>query len=438
MAEDLMDRITSLAKRRGFIFQSSDIYGGIASVYDYGPLGVLLKNNVKAAWWKEMVQLRPDVFGLDSAILMSPRIWEASGHVENFTDPLVECKKCKNRFRADQLEDPSICPECNGDLSEPRDFNGMFKTSMGSVEDEGKTIYLRPETAQGIYVNFPNVVSSMNAKLPFGIAQIGKSFRNEITSGPFTFRTMEFEQMELQYFIKPRTNKKQFETWKEQRLAWYENLGLDMKKTRLFEVPKAEMAHYAKRVEDFEYKFPFGWKEIEGLHDRGDWDLKNHMEHSGKDLRYFDQANDEKFIPNIIETSAGADRNTLAFLVDAYTEEEAPSAKGGTETRTVLKLHKDLAPIKVAVLPLSKKTQLTKVAKKVYEDLAPDRMVWYDETQSIGKRYRRQDEIGTPFCVTVDFDSLEDKAVTVRDRDTMKQERVPMDELSNYLKEKLS
>ena len=440
MAENdkLMDKIVSLTKRRGFIFQSSEIYGGLSSSYDYGPLGVELKNNIKKAWWKNIVQERQDIVGLDSAIIMSPKVWEASGHLSaGFADPLRECKKCHHRFRVDNLEGDK-CPDCGGELTEERQFNLMMKTNLGVVEDETSVAYLRAETCQGIYVNFKNVLDSMHMKLPFGIAQIGKSFRNEITPGNFTFRTREFEQMEMQYFIEPEENKEVFDEWKKRRLKWYLDLGVKKENMKFEKHSKDDLAHYAKAAEDIIYKFPFGWSELEGIHDRGDWDLSNHQKHSKQKLEYFDQVNNKRFIPNVIETSGGVDRATLMFIVNAYTEDEAPDKDGKMQKRIVLKFDKRLAPIKVAVLPLSKKEDLSKVAHEVYDDLKDDFMTWYDETQAIGKRYRRQDEVGTPYCVTVDFESLEDKAVTVRDRDTMKQKRIKIEELKDYLNKNLN
>ncbi|MBU0731397.1 glycine--tRNA ligase [Patescibacteria group bacterium] len=435
---DLMDKIVSLSKRRGFIFQSSEIYGGLSSSYDYGPLGVELKNNIKKAWWKTMVQDRDNIVGLDAAIIMSPKVWEASGHLTaGFADPLRECKKCHHRFRTDNLEGDK-CPDCGGELTEERQFNLMMKTNLGVVEDEASVAYLRAETCQGIYCNFKNVLDSMHMKLPFGIAQIGKSFRNEITPGNFTFRTREFEQMEMQYFISPDDSKKYFDEWKNMRMKWYEDLGVSKDGLKFEKHGKDDLAHYAKAAEDVIYKFPFGWSELEGIHDRGDWDLSNHQKHSRQKLEYFDQENNRRFVPHVIETSGGVDRATLMFIADAYTEDEAPDADGKLQTRTVLKFDKRLAPIKVAVLPLSKKEELSKVAREVYDGLKDEFMTWYDETQAIGKRYRRQDEVGTPYCVTVDFESLEDKSVTVRDRDTMKQERIRMDELKDYLIKKLA
>ncbi|MBU2541957.1 glycine--tRNA ligase [Patescibacteria group bacterium] len=453
---DSLETIVSFAKRRGFIFQSSEIYGGLSSCYDYGPLGVELKNNVKKAWWKAMVQDRNDVVGLDASILMAPKVWEASGHLEGFTDPLVDCKECKKRWRADHLLEakgikPTFqpgdwgkhdikCPECGGDLTEVRKFNLMFKTQMGALEDEAAEIYLRPETCQGIYTNFLNVQQSMRKKIPFGIAQIGKAFRNEITPGHFTFRTREFEQMEQQYFCHPDEKKKIFDTWQKIRMQWYLDLGIKKENLQFREHEKTELAHYASRALDIEYNYPgMGFSELAGVHDRGDWDLSRHSEFSGEDLSYFDQEKNKKFIPHIIETSDGVERATLAFLIDAYDEVETRSGEEGGkhEKEVVLRLHKDLAPIKVAILPLSKKEPLQKLSDEIQTELRQDWMTMYDETGSIGKRYRRQDEIGTPYCVTVDFDSLEDKAVTVRDRDSMKQERVAISMLKEWFKEKL-
>ncbi len=450
-ATDLFDRITSLAKRRGFVFPSSEIYGGVGSTWDYGPLGVELKNNVKRAWWRAMVQLRDDVVGLDAAILMHPRVWEASGHVENFTDPLVDCRNCKHRYRLDDLPDGErlteawregarvdiasvACPNCaQKQLVSPRRFNLMFKTFMGPVEDEAALVWLRPETAQGIYVNFPNVVDALHRRIPFGIAQVGKAFRNEITHGNFIFRSLEFEQMEMQYFLHPSEAPAAFERWLGERHRWYAELGIPEDQLRFRDHAKNELAHYAARAVDVEFAFPFGWKELEGVHNRTDYDLRRHQEYSGKDLSYFDDQRNERYVPYIVETSGGADRATFAFLAAAYAEE--PDKEG---IRVVLRLDRRLAPIKVAVLPLSKKPELTTVARGVWAMLRPHCMTQYDETQSIGKRYRRQDEIGTPFCVTIDFDTLNDKAVTIRERDSMAQERVPMAELVPALRERLS
>jgi glycyl-tRNA synthetase len=458
-----MEKIVSLCKRRGYVFQSSEIYGGLNSCYDYGPLGVELKNNIKKSWIKAMVQLRDDVVGLDSSILMHPKIWEASGHLAGFTDPLVDCKSCKKRFRADHLltakgikpefrqvdfsKQDIKCPECGGGLTDVRDFNLMFKTFMGSVEDQAAIVYLRPETAQGIYVNFENVKTAANKKIPFGIAQIGKAFRNEITPGNFTFRMREFEQMEMQYFVKPQDADKYLDYWKKQRHDWYIKMGLKKENLELRQHNKKELAHYAKDAYDVEYNFPFNDRELEGIHNRGDFDLSRHEKFSGHDLKVQDEPLDatrgragaEKYLPYIIETSGGVDRAALAFLVDAYTEIEGgrtTTTESTKEVEVVLKLHQDLAPIKIAILPLSKKERLEQASQKVYADLRQNYMCTYDATQAIGRRYRRQDEIGTPYCVTVDFESLEDKKVTVRDRDTMKQDRVDIAELRNYFLEK--
>jgi glycyl-tRNA synthetase len=430
-AATTMEKIVSLAKRRGFIFQSSEIYGGLNSCWDYGPLGVELKNNVKRAWWRKVVQERDDMVGQDASILMHPRVWEASGHVAGFTDPLVDCKSCKQRFRADHLEGDK-CPVCGGELTEARQFNLMFKTFMGPVEDSAAVVFLRPETAQGIFVNFNNVLTTTRLKLPFGIAQIGKSFRNEITPGNFTFRTREFEQMEIEYFVKPGTDEAIHQDWMKQRFEWYLNLGLTKERLRLREHAKDELAHYAKGCYDIEYYFPMGWSELEGIANRTDFDLKRHMEYSGANLEYFDQEANEHLVPYVIEPSAGADRGTLAFLLDAYHEEPDKD-----ETRVVLKFHRALAPYKAAILPLSKKEPLVDMAKNIEKELRKHWMVDYDDSKSIGRRYRRQDEIGTPYCITVDFQSLEDQAVTIRDRDTMEQERIPVAELTKYLWEKL-
>ena len=436
---DLMDKIVSLCKRRGFIFPSSEIYGGFASSYDYGPLGAELKNNIKKNWWDEMTKKYEAIVGLDSAILMSPKIWEASGHLTaGFADIMAECKKCNRRFKEDNIEEGK-CPECGSELTKGRKFNLMMKTSVGPVEDKASIAYLRAETCQGIYANFQNVRESMRLKIPFGIAQIGKAFRNEITPGNFTFRTREFEQMEMQFFVRPEETDKWFDFWMKERLQWYVSHGIKKENLRIREQKKDELAHYSKRAADIEYKFPFGWKEIEGIHNRGDWDLKNHSEHSGEKLSYRDEKTGKEFVPHIIETSAGADRSVLTFIADAYEE-----ISGGRTTTTqsikeievVLKLDKKLAPVKVAILTLSKKDELLKKGKEVFEILKMDHLVQLDETGSIGKRYRRQDEIGTPYCLTVDFETLKDNAVTVRDRDTMKQERVKIGGLRDYFKGK--
>ncbi|MGQ9780501.1 MAG: glycine--tRNA ligase [Bacillota bacterium] len=430
-ATTTMEKIVSLAKRRGFVFPSSEIYGGLNSCWDYGPLGVELKNNVKQAWWRSIVQERDDVVGLDASILMHPKVWEASGHLENFSDPLVDCKACKQRFRADQVTGDR-CPECGGELTEARQFNLMFKTFLGPVEEEAAVVYLRPETAQGIFVNFQNVLNTTRMKIPFGIAQIGKSFRNEITPGNFTFRTREFEQMEVEYFVKPGTDEEWYRHWVETRFRWYLDLGINPARLRLREHGPEELAHYARACADIEYYFPMGWAEIEGIANRTDFDLRRHSQFSGERLEYFDETTREHYIPYVIEPSAGADRAALAFLLDAYCEEPDKD-----EIRVVLKLHPRLAPIKVAVLPLSKKEELTSYAKKVWQDLRRHWMTDYDESKSIGRRYRRQDEIGTPYCVTIDFQTLEDHAVTIRDRDTMAQVRVSVSQLEAALRERL-
>ncbi len=425
--DNLMEKLVSLCKRRGYIFQSSEIYGGINSCYDYGPLGVELKKNIKDLWWKSMTRDRDDVEGLDSSILMHPNIWKASGHLENFTDPLIDCKKCKNRYREDMIEGDK-CPKCGGELTEARSFNLMFKTFMGPLEDEANVIYLRPETAQGIYVNFLNVQSSSRQKLPFGIAQIGKAFRNEITPGNFTFRTREFEQMEMQFFVHPSEDGKWMEHWKEVRMNWYYNLGLKKEKLKFHPHGENELAHYAKEAVDVLYEFPFGWQELEGVHNRTDFDLARHQEASRKKLSYFDEARKERYIPYIIETSAGCDRTILTVLVNAYIEEEE---------RVVMKLSPLVAPIKAAVLPLVNKDGLPEMATKIYDDIRTDFKCFYDTGGAIGRRYRRQDEVGTPYCFTVDHQSLEDGTVTLRDRDTMNQERIPADNVKSVLKERL-
>lgn len=434
-----LSTLVSLSKRRGFVFQSSEVYGGLGSCWDYGPLGSLMKTNVKRAWWNAMTR-RADIVGIDAAILMHPTVWKASGHVDGFSDPLVDCKDCKTRFRADNTESylkDKKCPQCGSkNLSEPRQFNLMFKTHMGPVEDSASVVYLRPETAQGIFVNFQNCQQSSRYKVPFGIAQIGKSFRNEITPGNFIFRTREFEQMEMQYFVKPGTDAKFFEEWKETRWNFYLKYGIKKENLQFHPHGPTELAHYAKAAVDVQYKFPMGFSELEGIHNRGDFDLSQHSKFSGKSLEYFDEANKEKFIPYVIETAVGCDRLFLAFMCDAYREEITKSDEG-EDTRIVLGLHPQIAPIKVGVLPLSKKEELTSIALKLREQLAEDFDVIYDESASIGKRYRRQDEIGTPFCVTVDFDTINDQAVTVRHRDKMTQERIGMSQLSSYISEKL-
>ena len=431
-----MERIVSLSKRRGVIYPSSEIYGGAGSVWDYGPVGVLLKNNVKQAWWRAVVQQRDDTVGLDAAILMHPRVWEASGHVSGFTDPLVDCLQCKQRFRADDLAGDR-CPACGGELTEARAFNLMFKTFMGPVENEAAVTYLRPETCQGVFVNFKNVLVSSRKKPPFGIAQIGKSFRNEITTGNFTFRSREFEQYEIEYFVPPEQADQWFEYWVEERLKWYTDLGIAADRLRLRPHREDELAHYASRCTDIEYGFPFGWSELEGIANRQDFDLRQHQEHSGKDLTYFDEAEKRRYLPHVIEPSGGVDRSVLAFVVDAY--EEIPGGRGsaGAEVESVLRLHPRLAPIKAAVLPLVRRDGMPDRAHAIYDDLRRHWFVEYDEGGSIGRRYRRQDEIGTPFCMTIDSQTAEDGTVTVRDRDTMEQIRVSADKLVEFLRDKL-
>jgi glycyl-tRNA synthetase len=434
---DLMEAVTSLAKRRGIAFQSSEIYGGLRSSWDYGPLGVELRRNIRDAWWRSMVRLRDDIVGIEAAVVMSPAVWKASGHLETFHDPLIECLTCHQRFREDHLEE-RVCPNCGGTtFTEPKQFNLMLKTFLGPVEDDESVAYLRPETAQGMFVNFPTVQTVSRRKIPFGIAQIGKSFRNEITPGNFIFRTREFEQMEMEYFVEPGTDDEWFAYWVEQRLQWYIDLGMKKEKLRLRPHETSELAHYAKSATDIEYDFPFGWSELEGIANRTDFDLKAHQEASGQDLTYFDQEKDARYLPYVVEPAAGVDRALLAFLVDAYRVEEAPTAKGDTDKRTVLGLHRDLAPIKVAVLPLSRNETLVPETRRVHDLVKLRWMCQYDDAGAIGRRYRRQDEVGTPFCVTVDFDSLEDRQVTVRERDTMQQDRIPIDSLLAYLNERL-
>jgi glycyl-tRNA synthetase len=438
--EDLMQKIGSLAKRRGFVFLSSEIYGGFGSCYDFGPLGTEMKNNIKEAWKKEMLRVQGNIVPLDAAILMSPKIWQASGHLTaGFADELVECKKCHHRFRRDFLE-KNQCPDCKGELTDPKKFNLMMKTFVGPLQDESSETYLRAETCQGIYVNFNNVLNSMRLKIPFGIAQIGKSFRNEITPGNFIYRTREFEQMEMQWFCNPKDADKFFDYWLKARLNWYYSLGIKKENLKTFEVPKDELAHYARRAVDILYNFPFGWKEIEGIHNRGDWDLSNHAKHSGEDLQYFDEANGEKYFPYVIETSVGADRSFLAFLIDSYNEVEGGRTKtteSAKEIEIMLKLHKSLAPVKVAILPLLKnKPELVSKAKEIFSDLKTCFSVQYDEAGSIGRRYRRQDEIGTLYAITVDFDTIEKGEVTLRDRDTMEQEKVKVEDLKEVIENK--
>ncbi len=431
---DSIEKIVSLCKRRGFIFPGSDIYGGLANTWDYGPYGVELKNNLKKAWWKANVYERNDIYGMDAAILMHPKVWEASGHVENFFDLKADCKVCKKRFKVADLNETKKCPECGGELTEARQFNLMFKTHQGPVEDVSNQIYMRPETAQGMFVNFGNVIDARHPKLPFGLAQIGKSFRNEITPGNFTFRTREFEQMEIEYFCRPEESEKIYEEWVERRFQWYLDLGMNKENINKRVHAADELAHYAKACTDVEYKFPWGWSELEGIANRTDFDLKQHAQVSGKDLRYFDEVKKERFFPYIIEPSGGVDRGVLAFLVDAYNEEKVKE-----DTRVVLKLHKELAPVKVAVFPLLKnRPEIVELAKKLSGDLKKSMVTTYDDTGAIGKLYRRQDEVGTLFCITVDVQTLEDKQVTVRDRDTMVQERISIENIKSYLLNKLS
>ncbi|MQF90551.1 MAG: glycine--tRNA ligase [SAR202 cluster bacterium] len=446
-----MDKMMSLSKRRGFMFQSSEIYGGLGSTWDYGPLGVEIKRNVKEAWWRSVVTERDDMVGLDAAILMHPQVWVASGHVENFSDPLVECKECNSRFRQDHLleetgidpESPKAktalkdlrCPNCGSELGPPRRFNLMFKTFMGPVEDTANEVFLRPETAQGIFVNFKNVLDSTRKKLPFGIGQIGKSFRNEITPGNFTFRTREFEQMEAEFFVKPGSDEEWLDSWVKSRYQWYVDLGIRTENLRVRKHGDDELAHYAKACYDVEYRFPWGWGELEGIANRGDFDLRQHQEVSGQDMTYFDESeegDDRRYLPYVIEPSGGVDRATLAFWLDAYDEEP-----DGDNVRVVSHIHRDLAPVTVAALPLSRNDKLLPTARSVYDILRKHFKTQYDDSQAIGRRYRRQDEIGTPYCVTIDFDTIDDNQVTIRDRDTMHQARVPVSELVDILKDKL-
>ena len=426
-----MEKIVNLCKRRGFIFPSSEIYGGIGSTWDYGPVGVELKRNVKEAWWKAVVTTRNDTVGLDASILMHPKVWEASGHVAGFSDPLVECKSCHHRFREDHVEGKA-CPECGGELTEARQFNLMFKTFMGPVEDTASTVFLRPETAQGIFVNFANVLDTARQKLPFGIAQIGKSFRNEITPGNFIFRTREFEQMEIEYFVKPGEDEEAFQSWQETRFQWYVDNGVRAENLRIRPHGSDELAHYAKACVDVEYEFPFGWSELEGIANRGDFDLKRHMEYSGKDLTYFDEVSRSRYVPYVIEPSAGVDRPLLAFLVDAYDEEEVEG-----DRRIVLRLDPRLAPFKAGVYPLLRKEGHPERAQEIRDILKEHFPVVYDQAGSIGRRYRRQDEIGTPFGITVDHETMKDQTVTLRDRDAMTQVRIPVDRLVDEIRRRM-
>jgi glycyl-tRNA synthetase len=452
-----LDKVIALARHRGFVFQAGEIYGGSRSAWDYGPLGTALKENIKRQWWKTMVQKRDDVVGIDSSVILPRQVWEASGHVEVFSDPLVECLSCHKRQREDHLIEAFeekkgrapegglaeiVCTNCGarGQWTEPRAFSGLLKTFLGPVDDESGLHYLRPETAQGIFVNFANVLQAARMKPPFGIGQIGKSFRNEITPGNFIFRTREFEQMEMEFFVEPGTDEQWQEYWMNERMSWYTDLGIDPENLRFYEHPKEKLSHYSKRTADIEYRFGFlgsEWGELEGIANRTDFDLSTHSKHSGKDLNFFDQTKNERYTPYVIEPAAGLTRSLMAFLVDAYREEEVPNAKGGTDKRTLLALDPRLAPVKVAVLPLSRNEKLSPLAREIAQDLRDDWNVDFDDSGAIGRRYRRQDEIGTPFCVTVDFDSLDDNAVTVRERDTMEQQRVPLAELHGYLAARL-
>jgi len=460
VAETTLDKVISLCKRRGFVFPCGEIYGGTRAAWDYGPLGVELKENIKRAWWKSMVTSRDDIVGLDSSVILPRQVWVASGHVGVFTDPLTECLGCHKRFRADQLQeeyatrknlpDPDKvpltdipCPECGvrGQWTPPRDFNMMLKTYLGPIDDESGLHYLRPETAQGIFVNFRNVQQTSRMKVPFGIAQTGKSFRNEITPGNFIFRTREFEQMEMEFFVEPGTDEQWHQYWIDTRTDWYVGLGIDRDNLRHYEHPKEKLSHYSKRTVDIEYRFCFQgseWGELEGIANRTDFDLGTHSDHSGQDLRYFDQAADNRYLPYVIEPAAGLTRSLMAFLVEAYTEDQAPNTKGGTDTRVSLRLDPRLAPVKAAVLPLSRDEKLSPKARDLAAELRQCWNVDFDDAQAIGKRYRRQDEIGTPYCVTIDFDTLEDDAATIRERDTMAQKRVGLTQVKAYLAERLA
>ncbi|GIH98491.1 glycine--tRNA ligase [Planobispora takensis] len=455
---DIMDTIVSLAKRRGLVYPSSEIYGGLRASWDYGPLGVELKNNVKREWWKSMVQGREDVVGLDSCVILAREVWQASGHVETFTDPLTECQSCHKRYRADHLEEayqekhgkpPAeglsdiACPNCGtkGAFTEPKQFSGLLKTYLGAVEDESGLAYLRPETAQGIFINYLNVQQSARKKIPFGIGQIGKSFRNEITPGNFIFRTREFEQMEMEFFVKPGSDEEWHQYWIDERMRWYVDLGVNQDNLRLYEHPKEKLSHYSTRTVDIEYRFNFTgseWGELEGIANRTDYDLSTHSKVSGTDLSFFEQDTGERYIPYVIEPAAGVDRTALMFMIDAYSEDEAPNAKGVMEKRTVMRLDHRLAPVKAAVLPLSRNADLSPKAKDLAARLRRRWNVEFDDAGAIGRRYRRQDEIGTPFCITVDFDTLEDQAVTIRERDSMAQERVSLDQVESYLRQHLN
>lgn len=432
-----MEQIVSLCKRKGFIFQSSGIYGGVNGCWDFGPLGVELKRNLKNDWWYNFVQMRDDMVGLDASIIMHPDVWVASGHVEAFHDMLVDCKACKHRFRADHLEGDR-CPDCGGELTEPKAFNSMLRTQLGVSEETAVNTYLRPETCQSIFVDFKEIYSSVRVKIPFGIAQIGKSFRNEVNPRNFIFRSREFEQMEIEFFCRQEEEDLWFEHWMKEIWSWYLSLGIAEKRLRWYEHPKESLAHYSKRTVDVEYEFPFGWGELQGLANRGTFDLNAHAAKSGKDLSFFDQEKNERFIPTVIEPSAGADRTVLAVLCDAYHEEDAPTAEGGTEKRVVMRLHPKLAPIKAAVLPLVKKEGLAETAQQLERQLRKKFLTYYDHAGAIGRRYRRMDEIGTPYCICVDFETKENGTVTIRDRDTMEQFRLPMDEVAGWIGRRVS
>lgn len=427
-----MEKLVSLCKRRGIVYQSSEIYGGMSGAWDYGPLGVNLKNNVRDYWWKEMTQLQDNIVGLDASIMMHPKVWEASGHVDSFTDPMVDCKECKSRFRSDHIDLTAACPNCGAkeSFTEPRQFNMMFSTHLGPIADSGSIVYLRPETAQGIFTNFKNVVQTSRVKIPFGIAQVGKAFRNEITTKNFIFRTVEFEQMEMQFFVKPGEDEKWFEYWKDSRIKYYDSLGIRNTKLKFQKHGSDELAHYAKVAFDIEYEFPMGWQELEGIHSRTDFDLTRHAEFSGKDLTYLDDETHERYIPYVIETSAGLTRTVLMVLSDAYEEEELE----GGDVRTVLHFHPEIAPITAAILPLVKKDGIKELAREIERNLREDFSTFYDQSGAIGRRYRRMDEIGTPYCITVDYDTKEDSTVTIRYRDSMKQERVPVSELAERIR----
>ena len=427
-----MEKLVSLCKRRGIVYQSSEIYGGMAGAWDYGPLGVELKNNIKDYWWKEMTQLHDNIVGMDAAIMMHPKVWEASGHVDSFTDPMVDCKECNARFRSDHIDLDAACPNCGkkDSFTEPRQFNMMFSTHMGPVADSASIVYLRPETAQGIFVNFKNVVQTSRVKIPFGIAQVGKAFRNEITTKNFIFRTVEFEQMEMQFFVKPGDDEEWFEYWKDSRIKYYNKLGIRKDKLKFHKHDCDELAHYAKDAFDIEYEFPMGWQELEGIHSRTDFDLSRHAEFSGKDLTYLDDQTHERFLPYVIETSAGLTRTVLMVLADAYEEQ----VLDGGDIRTVLHFHPELAPITVAVLPLVKKDGIKEIAQEIEKDLRADFATFYDQSGAIGRRYRRMDEVGTPYCITVDYDTKEDNTVTIRFRDSMEQERIPISSLAERIR----